>query len=120
MVLDKRNRNSAFCMESHSLRAGCIVCDARNGPTKMVLKLKDLLITLYVTSASALCEFVLIVTINEIASFCPGLPVVIEKSTKRLHFVFLLIRDTLFASLLVIMSFVNIIVLFSLINTSFA
>lgn len=51
-------------MASHSLRAGCIVCDVKNGPTKMVLKLKDLLITLYVTSASALCEYVLIVIIN--------------------------------------------------------
>jgi len=85
----------------------------------MVLRL-DLLIILYVTTWSALCELVLIVMINEIALFCPGLPAEIEKSTKHLYFGFLLIRDTLFANLLVIMSFVNIIVLFSLINTSFA
>ena len=52
----------------------------------MALKLKDLLITLYVTSASALCELVLIVMINEIALFCPGLPAEIEKSTKHLLF----------------------------------
>ena len=64
----------------------------------MVLKLKDLLITLYVTSANALCELVLIVTINKIALFCPELPVVIEKS-KRLDFGFLLLRDILFANL---------------------
>ena len=98
-------------MESHSLRAGCIGCDLKNGPTKIVLQL-DLLITLYVTSASALCELMLIVMINEIALFCPGLPAEIEKSTEHLYFGLLLIRDTLFANLLVIMSFVNMIVLF--------
>lgn len=67
MALGKKNRNCVSCVESHSLRAGCIVCDVKNGPTKMMMKLKDLLITLYVTSASALCEYVLIVIINEIA-----------------------------------------------------
>ena len=49
MALVKKNRNSTFCMESHSLRAGCIVCDLKNGHTKMVLRL-DFLIILYVTS----------------------------------------------------------------------
>jgi len=89
MTLGKKNRKCASCMESHSLRTGCIVCDVKNGPTKMVLKWKDLLITLYVTSASALCEFVLIVMISEIALFCPGLPAEIEKSTKHLFWLFI-------------------------------
>jgi hypothetical protein len=40
----------------------------------------------FVTSASALCELVLIVTINEIALLCPGLPVVIEKINKTYPF----------------------------------
>jgi len=64
----------------------------------MVLRL-DFLIILYVTSWSALCELMLIVMINEIALFCPGLPAEIEKSTKHLYFGFLLIRDNLFANL---------------------
>lgn len=84
--LERKTANCASCMESHSLRAGCIVSDLKSGPTKMVLKLKDLPITLNVTSKSALCEFVLIVMINEIDFFCPGLPAEIEKSTKHIMF----------------------------------
>jgi hypothetical protein len=85
MALGKKNRNCAFCMESHLLMAGCIVCDLKNGPTKMVLQLY-FLITLYVTSTSGLCELLLIVMINEIALFCLGLPAEIEKSTEHLYF----------------------------------
>jgi hypothetical protein len=68
----------------------------------MLLKL-DLLITLYVTSASAFCELVLIIMKKEIALFCPGLPADIEKSTKHLYFGFLLIWVTSFVNLLVIL-----------------
>jgi hypothetical protein len=48
----------------------------------MAPKLKELLITLYLTSASAWCELVLILMMNEIALFCPGLPAEIEESTE--------------------------------------
>jgi hypothetical protein len=91
-------------MESHSLRAGCIAC-GRVGPRKWCWSFKGLLVTLYVTLASALCELVLIVMINEIALFYRGLPAEVEKSTKRLVFWLLLNWDTLFANLLVIISF---------------
>jgi hypothetical protein len=52
--------HSLSCLEGHSLRIGFIVSHVNSEPTKMVLTMKDLMMTMTVTSVNKLYERVLI------------------------------------------------------------